>query len=134
MAGLRSFRVLKLCMFGSPWSIFRRHLSCSGTHSTDAHQVVGQPGQAHQLLVSPNAAQTGLAQSADCLAPTKELLDAFAHDLTRPITGRFQRAFTDTCGVVSGVQGDMRSDALSEERFDEALRVITLVATDALGT
>jgi hypothetical protein len=94
-----------ICMFESPRLKFRRHLSCSRTHSTDTHQVVGQTGQAHQLLVAPNASQSGLAQAADRFAPTKELLDAFAHDLTGPITGRFERTFTKAGRVVSGAEG-----------------------------
>ena len=128
----RSLSFSVLCMFGSRLLNFRRHLSCSRTHSTDPHQVVGQARQAHQLLVAPNTAQSGFAQATDRLAPTKELLDAFANDLTGSISGRFERAFADARGVVSSVEGDMRSDALCEQRFNEASRVITLIATDTL--
>jgi hypothetical protein len=119
-------------MFASPRGIFRRHLSCSRTQSTDAHQVVGQTSQTHQLLVTPDAPQPGLAQAADGLAPTKELLDPFAHDLACPIAARFEHAFTEAGRVVSGVEGDMRSDTLCEQRFDEAPRVIALIATNTL--
>src|SRR5882757_920175 len=119
-------------MFESPRGSFHGHLSCSWTHSTDAHQVVGQTGQAHQLVVTSNTPQSGLAQAPDCLAPTKELLDSFAHDLTCPIAGRFKRAFTEAGRVVTCIDGDMRSDTLCEQRFDKASRVITLIATNTL--
>ena len=36
-------------------------------------------------------------------------------------------------GVVEGVDGNVRGDALREQGIDEATRVITLVAADTLG-
>ena len=120
-----TFGFIRFCIFGSPRSNFRRHLSCGRTHSTEAHEVVGQGGQAHQLFVAPDPQQSGLAQTADSLAPTKELFDAFTHDLASAIAWRLERAFTQTGGVVSGVDGDMGSDALREQALDESARVIT---------
>src|SRR5665213_3071562 len=119
-------------MFGSPRYNFRRHLSCGRAHSTDAYQVVGQASQAHQLLVALDTAQPRLAQTAYGFAPTEELLDSFAHDLTCSISGRFERAFANASGVVTRVEGDMRSDALREQGIDKPACVIALVATDTL--
>src|ERR1019366_5539326 len=92
------------------------------------------PGQAHQLLVAPDAPQSGLAQTAYGLAPTEELLDAFAHDLTGPVAGRAERAPIRAGAVVSGVDGHVRSDALREQAIDKSAGVITLIAADALGS
>src|SRR5665213_3031953 len=121
-------------MFGSSWSVFRRHLSCGRTHSTDAHQVVGQTGQAHELFVAPYASQPRLAQAAHRLAPAKELLDAFAHNLTGPVAGRLERAFAQASREVTGIDSHMRGDALGQQRIDEAARVIALVAADTFGS
>ena len=119
-------------MFISPWSLLRRHLSCSRTHSTETYEVVGQAGQAHQLLVALDASQFGLAQGADRLAPTKELLDAFAHDLTGPIAAGLYGAGAQTRREVSGVEGYVRRDALCKQSLNEPTRVLALVAADAL--
>src|ERR1035437_11041109 len=121
-------------MFRSPMGNARRHLPCGRTHSTDAYQVVGQAGQTHQLLVAPDTAQFCFAQTAYDLAPTKELLDAFAHDLTGPVAGRVERAPIRAGGVVSGVEGYMRRDVLRQQAIDKSALVIPLVATDALGS
>jgi len=81
----RSADFVDFFMFAAPLSNSYRQLSCGRTHSTDAHQVVGHPDQAHQLLIAPDTAQPGYTQTADALALSKELLDPFAHDLTGPI-------------------------------------------------
>src|SRR5215471_651845 len=59
----------------------QRHLSCTRTQPTDAHQVVGRAGERDQLGIAPHATQARLAQSADALAPAPELFDALTHDL-----------------------------------------------------
>ena len=76
--------------FGSCRGTILRHLSCSRTHSTDAHKVVDQAGQTHEVSVASDASQLRLTQAAHCLAPAKELLDTFAHDLTGPVSGGLQ--------------------------------------------
>ena len=119
---------------GSPLSIFRRHLSCSGTQSTDAHEVVGRAGEPHQLRISSDAPQARLAQSTHRFAPAKKLLDAFAHNLAGLIPGRAKRASIRTGRVVSGVDGHMRGDALREQAIDEAARALTLIAANTLGS
>src|SRR5665213_1822916 len=121
-------------MFGSYRRTLPRHLSCSRTHSTDAHKVVGQAGQAHEVFVAPGASQLRLAQAAYRLAPAKELFDAFAHDLTGPVSGGLQGAFAQPRGEVRGIEGDVRGDALREQAFDEPARVIALVAADTFGS
>ena len=115
-------------MSESPLDIFRRHLSRGGTQSTDAHEVIGHAGQAHQLHLAPDAPQARLAQAADSLAPTKELLDAFAHDLTGSIAGRVQSASIRAGRIVSRIDGDVRSNALCEQAIDKSTGVITVVA------
>src|SRR6267154_1878834 len=104
-----------LCMFGSPWNTFCRHLSRGRTHSTDAHRVVGQARQPHQLRVTLDAPQAGLAKAAHGFAPAEKLLDTFANNLAGPIAGRAEGASIWPGGVVSGVDGHMRSDALREQ-------------------
>ena len=120
-------------IFGSPLRCVRRHLSRSRTQPTDAHEIVGRAGQPHQLRVAPDAPQSGLAQTTYGLAPTKELFNVFANNLTGSIAARVEGASIRAGGVVSGVDSHMQRDALREQAIDEAARVITLVAADTFG-
>ncbi len=61
------------------------------------------------------------------------VFDAFAYDLTGPIGRRGQSASIRTGRIVSRIDGDMWGDAPCKQGIDESARVITLVATDALG-
>src|SRR5665213_3613262 len=129
-----SLELSRFFMFRSSRGVILRHLSCSRTHSTDAHKVVGQAGQAHEVFVTSNAPQLRLSQTAYRLAPSKKLFDAFAHDLACPVAGGLERAFAQTRGEVSGIEGDVRGDVLCEQAFDEPARVIALVAADTFGS
>lgn len=79
------------------------------TQSTDTNHVVGQAGKAHQLAVAPNAAQPGLAKTPYRLAPTKELLNAFAHDLAGSVCRREQNLSIRAGRVVGRIDGHVRA-------------------------
>ena len=64
------------------------------------------------MSVAPDAAQSGLAQAADGLTPSEELLEAFAHDLTGPISWVIDDARARSGAVVGRVEGHVRRDAL----------------------
>ena len=112
-AVVRAFRLNPLITF------LQGHLSCSCRQATDAQQVVGGAGQIQKLRIAMHALQAGLAQSADGLAPSKELLDPLAHDLPRTIGARLEYASTQT-GVF--LPSPFLSRASSEKTVDAPTR------------
>src|SRR5450759_4141286 len=114
-------------------AVLRRHLSRGWTQSTDAQQVVGGAREIQQLGVASYAAQPRLAQPADGLTPAEELLDTLAHDLARPVGGRFEHTASQADRVI-GIAGHVSGGTLLDQRRDEPLGVITLICTHTLGS
>lgn len=126
-AASRSPRAWIVLLDRSPWFEVRigdlqRQLSGVRAHSAHAQQVVGRAGQPHQLGITLDAVQAGLAQTANGFAPAKELLNTLAHDLAGSIGRRAQRALIQPDGAAALDAGDVRPDMLGFQGAHELPR------------
>src|SRR2546423_357935 len=106
--------------------------SCSNRHcdrySNHAQQVAGRHGDLKLVIDTPQSAKHSLSNPTHGLAPTEVLLDAFAHDLTKLVTGMARRAAIDRTAAATGViAGNVRGDFALAASIDKVARVVSLV-------
>src|SRR5690606_19303723 len=84
-------------------------------------------------LGASNADHSALPHPAYCLEPAKDLLDALAGALARPIAGMPRGAGVQSRRHAPLDPGDVRPDPVLAKVLNERLAVITLVCTQRLG-
>ena len=89
-------------------------------------QVVSSQGKSRLRLHLGQSDKTGLAKSSDCLRPTKDFFNSFAHAQADAVTGMARRA---SINRPEGLLGNVRGDALRSHCLDETSGVVILVGT-----
>lgn len=117
-----------------PLSFSRTLSSCPGSKRSHASEVVRRLSQHEELVDSLQTSIHRLPNPADCLAPSKHLLDAFAFALTDCIAGpscgsSVNRGTARACIVLRHV----RCHVVLAARRHESGRIVVLVGTDRYG-